>query len=204
MRRRPGVILRYNTWPSIDPGGVLGRDRSSLIRAVSGALPATCLSLLGSFFLPSLAFSADIPCDRSASLELPSGRLHVSAIDLPGDSEAALDNSDLSRDFTHEAQPRIPDFSSRTRSLAILREIFGEPVTEDSLDVLVAPAQELPREPGGSTAVHDSAVEVSDRELPGAGSSNDDSSTDEGTALLPGISGEQSLRYRRQMYRTDI
>ena len=184
------------------------RDRSSLIRAVSGALPATCLSLLGSFFATSFALAADIPCDRSAAPELPSGRLHLSVVDLPGepDTAAALDALDaldaipageLTRDLPQDARPPGPDFSSRTRSLAILREIFGEPVSDDSLDVAVAPAQELPRQSMGKSAVQDPAAEASDGKPAGV-------SANDGAALLPGLSGEESIRYRRQMYRTDI
>jgi hypothetical protein len=157
-----------------------------------------------------LALAADIPCDRSAAPELPSGRLHLRVVDLPGepDSAAALDaldaleavpGSDLSRDFTQDARPAGPDFSSRARSLAILREIFGEPVSDDSLDVAMTPAQELPRQPVDKSLVQDPAAEASDGKPPGAGASEND-----GAALLPGLSGDESVRYRRQMYRTDI
>jgi hypothetical protein len=139
----------------------------------------------------------------------------VSVVDLPGDPDTALnavddtaldavDAGDPAPVLTQDARPPGPDFSSRTRSLAILREIFGEPVSDDSLDVSLAPTQDFPRQelrrqPAGNSTVQDPAAEASDEKIPGAGAS-----TSDGAALLPGLSGEESLRYRRQMYRTDI
>jgi hypothetical protein len=136
-------------------------------------------------------------------------------VDLPGDPDTALNAlddtaldavtaGDMPPDLARDARLPGPDFSSRTRSLAILREIFGEPVSDDTLDVGLAPTpdfprQALPRQPAGNGTVQDPAAEASDDKLPGAGASASD-----GAALLPGLSGEESLRYRRQMYRTDI
>ena len=191
-----------------DPGGVLGQDRSSVNRAVSGALPATLLLLIGCLFAPAAALATDVPCDRASSLAVPSERLQVRIMDLTTRADAA-DETAPGREVSDESLVPGPDLSSRARSLAILREIFGETVGDDDLDVARMPAHDVPagtpESPEEQATVRRPTAEVSGSELPAPGASaSEDADTDGAEAGLPGVSEEDSRRYRRQMYRTDI
>lgn len=157
--------------------------------------------------LPSLAVATDIRCQRSTSLEVPADRLHVDVVDLIRDTPAEKVDTDLTQDVGHDPQPVTPDLSSRARSLAILREIFGEPVTdEDALDVgLSAPPVVVGDEPFEPRQLRRPAAGVPDNDAPAPGQSADDGGSAHNTdARLPGASEQESPRYRRQMYRTDI
>jgi hypothetical protein len=184
----------------------LRRDRASSNRAAGRILPATSLVLVACC-LPSLAVATDIRCQRSTSLEVPTERLTVEVVDLVRDTTAEVDDTDLTQEFNHESAPSTPDLSSRARSMAILREIFGEPVTDDdALDVeLAVPpvvAEDETPDPG---ALRRPAAGV-----PNHASPSPDMSVEDGRALpntdarLPGASEQETLRYRSQMYRTDI
>ncbi len=187
-----------------------------MIRAVSGALPATWLLLLGSFLAPSAVLATDVRCDRASSLTVPSERLKVRIVDLStSDDEASgaelgrafngfRQDSDLT-DVIQESEGPVPDLSSRARSLAILREIFGETVGNDTLDVARVPAHDLPPGTDGKVTLRRPTAELSENDLPTTGvSASEDAETNAAEADLPGVSDEESLRYRRQMYRTDI
>ncbi len=128
-------------------------------------------------------------------------------VDLIRDTPAEKVDTDLTQDVGHDPQPVTPDLSSRARSLAILREIFGEPVTdEDAIDVgLSAPPVVVGDEPYESRPLRLPAAGVPDNDPPAAGLSAEDGSSARNTdARLPGASEQEALRYRRQMYRTDI
>ena len=128
-------------------------------------------------------------------------------VDLIRDAPAENVDTDLTQDVGHEPEPVTPDLSSRARSLAILREIFGEPVTdEDALDVgLSAPPVVIGDELYDPRPLRRPAVGMPENDPPVPGMSADDASSARNTdARLPGASEQETLRYRREMYRTDI
>lgn len=186
---------------------MLRQDQSSLTRAVFGALPATSLLLLACF-IPAIAAATDVRCNRSGGVDELPDRLNLEVMDLAGDSRLDVDDQEVARDL--DRLPSIaPDLSSRARSMAILREIFGEPVTRDSLDI---GRTEPPRAPvdgsdpvTGTSPLNQSATGIAESDGPQpAESLNLAPGVPDSDARLPGVSEEESQRYRRQMYRTDI
>lgn len=184
---------------------VLRRDRVSLNRAAGRILPATSLVVLACC-LPCLAVATEIRCQRATSLEVPTERLTVDVVDLVRDTASEDTDTDLTQ-VTHESDPPTPDLTSRARSLAILREIFGEPVTdEDALDVgLAAPPVVAGDEDSDPGALRRPSAGMPDNDPSSPGANVDDGRSVPNTdARLPGASEQETLRYRSQMYRTDI
>ncbi len=115
------------------------------------------------------------------------------------------DDTGLDRNFSDESEVSVPDLSSRARSLAILRDIFGETVGSDALDVARVRAQELPAGADDKVTLRRPTAEASGAELSAPDvSASEEAGTNAAAAGLPGVSEEESRRYRRQMYRTDI
>lgn len=161
----------------------------------------------------SVSLAADIRCKRGASPGAPitdslPDQLHIDVVDLTHDDDAVADDIDLSREWQRERGVVAPDLSSRARSMAILREIFGEPVDAELLDVARTPPQDL------SGGLDEPAQDRLSLRQPAAAGEREETVTDgpvdgavevpDSEARLPGVSSEENLRYRRQMYRTDI
>jgi hypothetical protein len=177
-------------------------------RAVSGALPATSLLLLMSCCAVSVASAAEISCNRSltagvATDEAPGDGLHLRMVDLGNVTETSEPASPDEFDLGGTAP--APDLSSRARSLAILKEIFGEAAYEDDIDARLPPPDLAPA--GNNPATEESpplrqpaAATESEPDV----TSGENSEAADSDARLPGISDEEAKRYRSQMYRTDI
>lgn len=178
-------------------------------RAVSGALPATSLLLLLSCCAVSVASAAEISCNRSLTAGIstdataPADELHLRMVDLGNVTESSEPAPADELDFGGTAP--APDLSSRARSLAILKEIFGEAAYEDDIDARLPPHDLVPA--GNNPATEESQ---SLRQPAAATESEPDATSGENSeaadsdARLPGISDEEAKRYRSQMYRTDI
>jgi hypothetical protein len=170
--------------------------------AVKSARPAGALAaamLLALYCAPVLAASG-IDCDRAtdrpktleiAAPDLTDPDLTITVTDHSMTSEALDDTVNI--DVTAPSLALAPEMAPRADM--ILRRIFDESYSSAELDEL---------EPASAT----DAKSIAELALPpNSGQGSTDTSDSELPSLdadLPGISEDETLRYRRQMFRTDI
>lgn len=145
------------------------------------------------------ASSTDIICDQtsrhSVSLDIPVNELTVNTVDHGAANTISTDESLL--DSRDQIDPSVTP-----RVAAVLRQIFDESLAQRPLkDRLNSPAIESLQDLVESLPVRDEPETAA----PAAGDMAEaDSSAPDVNARLPGVEDEQSIRYRREMYRTDI
>ena len=156
--------------------------------------------LAGGWCTQAAASSTDIICDQTSrhpvSLDIPVNELTVNTVDhgaanTISSSESALENSD------DQIDPAVTP-----RVAAVLRQIFDESLARQPLkDRLHTPTidnlqdlvESVPLQEDAEGSVRSSGkITVADSSAPDI------------NAHLPGVEEEQTIRYRREMYRTDI
>jgi hypothetical protein len=158
----------------------------------------------------SYAATSEVICDRAlrhdVSLEVPTTALTVDVVDH-GTSDSILDenanreNAETFRDTSGFAVP------GSQRDAIILKRIFNEvePTEERADDANVSENRIRFRR----TQRDDVTADLNNSDIESADDTSDpareaESSVPDINAHLPGVSLDETLRYRREMYRTDI
>ena len=157
-------------------------------------------ALLLAFCCAPVLAATSLPCDEAA--DRPRS-LEVRALDM-ADPDLTISVTDHGITTTIVVQPagdeirkpqRIVDRSIAPRANTILRQIFDESYSASELDELRPASAPEAKSIAELTMPDDRAepaADGSDSELPSL------------DADLPGVSEDETLRYRRQMFRTDI
>lgn len=157
-------------------------------------------ALLLAFYCAPVLAANTLPCDEAADRPRT---LEIHALDI-ADPDLTISVTDHGVTTTVVVQPagdetrmpqRIVDRSIAPRANTILRQIFDESYSASELDELrpaSAPDAKSIAELTMSDDRNEPAADGNDAELPAL------------DADLPGISEDETLRYRRQMFRTDI
>ncbi len=165
-----------------------------------GLIGASAAALLLSFYCAPLLAATSLPCDKAAKQP---DTLEVRKLDITNpDLTIAVTDHGLSPSVVIESiaseQRLARRFSTPAiapRANAILKQIFDESYSAAELDELqpaTASDAKSIAELAPPPAPAEPAAESDDAELPAL------------DADLPGVSEEETLRYRRQMFRTDI
>ena len=163
------------------------------IQAINGRLAATLLLSLCCAPV-SAATGVDVLCDRASnpleSLDIQPGQLAIDVVDhgvAPALPKALIETE------SEGGEPPESDARFAPRADTILRRIFDESYAESELDDL-------------KPAMTPDAKSIVELTVP-ADEEASDAEGIEAPALdaeLPGVPEEELLRYRRQMFRTDI
>ncbi|MDJ0940635.1 MAG: hypothetical protein QNJ00_12820 [Woeseiaceae bacterium] len=169
------------------------RSVKAAIRAINGRLTATLLLSLCCAPV-SAASGVDVLCDRSdplASLDIQPGQLAIDIVDHG--AAPALPNVLIETESEGGEPPETDARSLAPRADTILRRIFDESYAESELDDL------KPAMTPDAKSIVELTVPIDEEAA--------DAESVEAPALdaeLPGVPEEELLRYRRQMFRTDI
>lgn len=161
-------------------------------------LSALLVVALGSVTSPALAATgADTRCDQSVAspqmTDVRSSNLTVEVVDH-GATESVTPGQLSIDSAIEDGGTTIPSVDDRPRVETLLRRIFDEPQLRTPE---IAPAEEVDERSAPF------AVDKSDNgeEKTPTGSGDDASDI---APRLPGVSGDELLRFKQQMYRTDI
>lgn len=192
-----GVILAYNTWRATPEVSLTHRMAPRRIDPLSG-LSALLLLALGTSMSPALAATnADSRRDQSAESpamsDVRTNHLILEVVDH-GESQSAAPGQ-LSVDSAIEAGGSVNSSTIEPpRVESLLRRIFDEPQlrTPEISTVEEADERSAPLAVDKSDNIEKPASAV-----PGKEASN-------AAPRMPGVSSDELLRFKQQMYRTDI
>ena len=161
----------------------------------TGTLAA--LLLLSGYCAPLLASSA-IPCPESSArhdpLDLTRPDLSVAVAEHVAEHKGSAPMTEPDEE-DRLRRPSAATLSIAPRAETILRRIFDESYSSSELEAL---------KPASSTDAKSIAELTAPAEPAQSGNETEESELPSLDADLPGISKDETLRYRRQMFRTDI
>jgi len=170
------------------------QETTEAVNTAGSAGRLAAVLLLGFCCVPVFAASG-IDCDRATarpkSLDISNPDLTINVADHGMTSETIDDTSAI--EPIERSRALAPEMAPRADT--ILRRIFDESYSSAELDEL---------EPASATdakSIAELALPSKSRDPSADASDSDLPSLD---ADLPGISDDETLRYRRQMFRTDI
>lgn len=156
--------------------------------AANNALSAIALAVLAVWINPAIASSGvDTLCDPSTaivvSLEVPPAKLDIAVVDHGPANSVGAGGADAGQLRTLQPSDEL-----------ILRRIFDEPRVPASDDA----------EPAGGDSLNAPLADENSSEREDPATSGDVTEDGETVTRLPGVSEDELLRFRRQMYRVDI
>lgn len=170
------------------------QEATKAVKRTGTAGSIAAAMLLTAYCAPLLA-ATGIDCDRTDALSDPMDLAQPELIVSVTEHGATSPMSEP-REEDRLRRPSASTLSLAPQAETILRRIFDESYSATELDEL---------EPASATGAK-SIAELTDSTdtVDSAGDDSDDSDVPPLDADLPGMSDDETIRYRRQMFRTDI